>query len=523
MTVSGPLALSHRLITSIMFALALFLSYDRRLHWDEATYLYLAAYYSPLQLLDHTNPYFTFYSSRLLYILLLSTILSPGATSLFISQASFAALLLVSIYLMCVIVRLLPSSDKPGYLTYSTFCTVPVVMWLCYKVVPEVVALFSASLSILCFTLAISGARRIWLVAAGVAAAATALTRNNLLIMLLSFWVASPFLYTDRAKRTQALLYAALVVLVAAFSLLSMMTILGISFADYAHTFVFIIGEQTQDLTAYAITLTLSLGLFWPIAFIGMVMAGERRYRIFSMLVFLLPTLISLALLKDLETRYLISNLLGVLVLTTITQKRLWEVSRFDIVTFGKVTLVGGAILLASGAFSQRILEHSVAVAPLKTILQAVSERVGPTVTLLTPDMSAFHFLRVYAPAVNVFSVHITPEGAVGLSPGNMKNMYGTRFVSTMEDLRRLRKPLVYLVAASSFQVWEVQELLAKIPLSSVRERLSELRRRSFGGSQYVDWISEEACIRRKLLAEASEYRAYVLTVENPTALGCSK
>jgi hypothetical protein len=254
-----------------------------------------------------------------------------------------------------------------------------------------------------------------------------------------------------------------------------------------------------------------------------MCLPAERHYRIFCILVFAFPTVMSLGLLKDLETRYLIGNLLGVLALTTVAQKRLWELGRFDTATFVKVTLAGGGILLAAGAFSQRILEHSVAVAPLKTILEAVSEQVGSSVTLLTPDMSTFHFLRVYAPDVNVFSVHITPEGAVGLSPAEMEKMYSTQFVSTVQDLRRLRNPLVYLVGASSFQVWEVQELLAKIPLSSVQGRLSELRRRSFGGSAYVDWISGEACIRRKLLAEASEYRAYVLTVVSPTALGCSK
>jgi hypothetical protein len=523
MAVARPDPLSERIISFMIFAFALFLSYDQRLHWDEATYLYLAAYYSPAQLLDHANPYFSLYSSRILYMLLLSAILSPGALQLFITQILFAFLLLGSIFVMYRIVILLPDSDKPGPLTYSTFCTAPVVMWLCFKIVPEVVALFCVSISILCLTLSISGGRRVWLLAAGVFAAATALTRNNLILMLISVGVALPFLYPKRAETARAFLHSTLAAFVAAASVSMGLFILKISPSDYSHSLIYVVSEAPQDFAAYAITLIAGLGLFWPLILVGMMITTERRYRIFCILVFMIPTLASLALLRDLETRYLISNLLGVFAITAITQNRLREISGFGTAGFAKVTIVGGAILLASGALSQRILEHRVAVEPLETILQAISQRLEPRVTLLTPDMETFHFLRVYAPDINVLSTHITPEGAVGLSLEDMQEMYGTRFVSTVEDLRRLRSPLVYLVAAPSFQVWEILDLLARIPLSSVRKRLSELRHRSLGGAPHVDWISKEGCINRKLLAEASEYRAYVLTVERSKALGCSE
>ena len=231
------------LIGALLTLLFLLLALDGRMHWDEPDYLYTGAYLSAGEILEgefQVSGIEGFYITRIFHVFLVHgvvSLLGPGMHALVVILLIYQALLLLFLRNTGEIVgELLPGFRYRSVLLWATALT-PIYLYLSFKTLPEIPALFLVSLATLALVryLHRRGIARLALSAAALAAAA--FCKSAALLLYLSFVVAALVCGAERWKRGRLFTAVALTGVTALALAGGTAAIIGIDVGEYFSTF----------------------------------------------------------------------------------------------------------------------------------------------------------------------------------------------------------------------------------------------------------------------------------------------
>ena len=497
----------------LILGLWLWVANDGRLHWDEAAFLYTAAYFDVEEIVaaEFQPSGISFFSAnRILHILFchaLYSVLGVKPIVIGLITGVYLGLILGAVQIAFVVVRsLVPVDDwSPAAVPLTMFT--PVCLWLSFKTMPEAPALFFASLSVLALLRSLDKQPIPWLVVGALCLAIVAFFKATLALSFLSFGLTlllfNGFGYSLRRLAVNSLLIGggSLGLFAAGLGLL------GISLDQYLGTWGVV--QNAGDPIVSRLTFTvLEAGLLYsalPLALI----VRRRRQATFLLTWFLLSTLPLPFLLTHIEARYLLTNLIPLLGLVVMSlhglksHVRVWW--RRPVGRIGVVTALLAVVL--SGVVAQRIMAHEVDTAAMRRVIEDLDRRFGPgRYRIVVPWLySDFHYLRVAGPNLDVSTVFTSNRAQ--FSTRWQKRHYGARAVISLAELRRLPEPVIYLGFDESMSVANLRRMVRAVPLRSFAEwadaRIAKLsNERHFAAS----WMYDHPRIRLAVIGRRSHY-----------------
>src|SRR5689334_769243 len=162
---------------------------DGRFHWDEPGYWYTAAYFSvPDILAGNFQPSGIdgFSNSRVGHILLLkalNSVFGPGPASLALMMAAYLAMLAMFLWLTYRLLQTLSSGARYTGAAVLACALTPIFVYLAFKTVAEIPALFLSALAALAFVRSLRERPVLWLAIVVIALAGVAFTKNHIALL----------------------------------------------------------------------------------------------------------------------------------------------------------------------------------------------------------------------------------------------------------------------------------------------------------------------------------------------------
>ena len=462
-----PKTIHTAVICAVALCVAILVGWDGRLHWDEPGYLYRTAYFDWRSLTS--GPVASdFYVPRLLHLGILNvffSVLGLGQTAVFAVRALYLIFLIGALGLGYWLLVETVNAKERFELGYMAGIFAPIVPWLVGRTVSEIPGLFLTALTLFCLHRFVTlKGRWVWLAIGGIALGCVVLTRNNLVFALPSYVIALLLFPTVRRERFRLVTGAFAVCLGGVLVFVALMYVMGITFENYLGGVRGALNETAPWIAILYFT-SLEGGLVFlalPLAFLF----GSRRDASFMTVWFILASLPLYILLDDIEARYLLPNIFGLLGLAGVAGVGLH--ARLGNLSFGRKTLLFGAILLllvVTGKFSQRFMSYEVDMREVDQIIDYLHTRYGAGgFTLLVPDdHTDFRYLRVAYPDLSVFIVREQPE-----TGGS--ELFGTRIIRSLEELKGISGPFVYFGFESNFTVANLRSLIKELPIPTAPE-----------------------------------------------------
>lgn len=475
---------------------------DGRFHWDEPGYWYTAAYVSAADILAgdfQPSGIDGFSNSRVGHILLLKLLTAafgPGAASLVLMVAVYLAMLLMFLWLAYRVLQTLrPEAHHAGAAVIACALT-PIFAYLCFKTVAEIPALFLSTLAALAFLRSLHERPVLWLAIVVAALSGVAFTKNHIALLPASMVVAL-LLSGGLGYSMRRIAFHAVVSGVAALVLFAaLLKIAGMPLDRYLAVATFV--EKIADpLPVRFLTLALECGpllLLLPFA----IMSSRQTHLRFFALWFALAT-VPLLFSPRVEDRYLIANLVPMAGLAQLSfdgfdnfVRRRWRAPDRALVGFG---LSGAFALLALSAFVQPLMLHGVRSDHLSALVRRLDALHGPGhYTIVTPsEYTTFLYLRFMYPTRAVYTVftpappnHRDPRAWASLQ----QRYYGSHALQTLESLRSLPGPIMYVSPDANLTVATLHDLLQRLPRSAPRQLAERLLARMHPGKpEQMSWM----------------------------------
>jgi hypothetical protein len=224
-----------------------------------------------------------------------------------------------SVYCGYLLLRSLLTFEPSMLIGLVLFCFAPSMVWLAFKTLPECPAMFFLALSILSLVRSLEHSSLRWTILGATALACLALTRNAFALGFAAFATSLVLFggYRYPLKRVATNTLSIGILSLGIFA--AMLIALGIPLAAYLWIFSLAMGEVTPILVRLYFT-TLEGGVL----FLALPMALSYRPRkeaLFFLAWFVLSTVPVYLLLADIETRYLMANLLPLMGLVLCSAK----------------------------------------------------------------------------------------------------------------------------------------------------------------------------------------------------------
>jgi len=509
------------LVCGLGGGLFLFLAVDGRLHWDEPAYLYTAGYLSYEQL---TEGDFIggLYLSRILHVLLIRAIVMVtglGKDALVTLITLYFFCLLAFSYVSYLILReLLPRSDGLGFAVVVSSFT-PIYLYFSFKTLPEIPALLLSTIAVLALMRSMQGQSGFWLTVIAVSLAATALFKNTMVLLYLSFVIALLMCRREDYPVRRVIRHALFSGLLSIVIFYVVLTALGIEFNGYFKV-ASVLAEKKEPVVSLVLNTLMEGGIF----FLALPLACLPRHRsvYFFLVWFAGATLPLLLLFAHIESRYLASNLVALsgLVYLAIEGLKphlhvLWCRSKLA------ATMVGGAalaLLIASNMAILSVMSHEVRMDQLETMISELDLLYGASnYAILTPwPYTDFHYLRFVYPERAVYNVHTR-----GLHPRPFDKdryqaledrYYRGHMIRTVEDLASLKGNLIYLGFEENFSVANLRTIVRALPLVNLDD---QFRKMKFLNHMSLSWMWRHPQVELSEQLRHGHYIAYCVKVHS--------
>lgn len=504
-----------------------------RVHWDEPSYWYAAAYSSVPQILGgdfQPSGIECFSTSRIGHVLLLKLLTSfrgPGAASLWIIVGTYLLMLVALGVVTHRILRVLRPGAPYARAAVTLGALTPVLVYLAFKTLAEIPAVLLAGVAALAFLRSLRERAAFWLGIAAAALAGVAGTKNHLVVLDVSLVIAL-VLGGGLAYPVKRILGHALVSGTGALSIvLILLRVGGVPLDRYLGLYRWMSG-LAEPAIVRLLELTLAYGPFLlalPAAFL----APARTHARFFSLWFVLATA-PLLFSTHVETRYLVGSFVPLAGLVQLSLEGIASRAR----RAGRARRVAGAVLATSGAllsiafvaYAQLVMYYGVRKDELATILRRLDEShgAGRYVVVTPSEFTTFLFLRFVEPDRSVCTVftaappdHRDPH----LWPAFQRKYYGVRAVQTLEQLAALGDDVVYVGAESDLTVADFRQLLRRVPGSWPRHAAEDLLAAMKPFNPFVlSWMWTDPRVRMADELRVGHYRAMRVTILPPPGEG---
>jgi hypothetical protein len=485
---------------------------DGRFHWDEPGYWYTAAYFSTHDILAgnfQPSGIDSFSSSRVGHILLLKLLVSvfgPGSASLVLIVASYLAMLAMFLWLAYRVLQMLSGVRYAGAAVIACALT-PIFVYLAFKTVAEIPALLLSTLAALAFLKSLNERPVLWLAVVVVALSGVAFTKNHIALLPASMIVA--LLMSDGLGFSMRRIVAhALVAGLASLVMFAiLLTIAGMPLDRYLGVIAFV-KDIADPLWMRFVTLALECGpvlLVLPFALKSPHKAQLRFFAIWFMLA-TVPLLFS----PRVEDRYLIGNLVPMAGLAQLSFDRIDTFIR----QHPSAGIVGGFALLALSALVQPLMLHGVRSDHLSAVVRRLDARYGAGhYSIVTPsEYTTFLYMRFVYPQRDVYTV-FTPAPPNHRDPrvwaSLQQRYYGARAVQTLDSLRSVSQPIVYLSPDANSTVAALYDFLGRVPSGPRQLGEGLLARMHPGKPDEMSWMRSDARIGLCIIEREGHYVAW--------------
>jgi len=272
------------------------------------------------------------------------------------------------------------------------------------------------------------------------------------------------------------------------------------------------VANLSDPLSVRMLTLAIECGLVLvvlPFAF----MSPHSAHLRFYVLWFVLAT-VPLLFSARIEDRYLVANLLPMagLVQLSLDGLETWVRNRARVATLGAL---GACALLALSALVQPLMLHGVRSDQLNALVRRLDALYGANhYTIVTPsEYTTFLYLRFVYPQRNIYTVftpappnHRDPRAWATLQ----RRYYGGRALQSLESLRAVHGPVVYVSPDANPTVATLHDVLEQLPDGASRT-LAEgvLARMHPGKPDEMSWMWSDTHIALGEVGRAGHYVAW--------------
>ncbi len=511
-------------VIPLLFAalVALWIAADSRHHWDEPGYLYAGAYQSVAEIVGgqvQPSGIPHFMQGRILHVLIVKGVMSLAGSSAAGFRAMVALDLLLLAASVALIFRILQAllPDVPERRVAAALIAFsPVMLYLAFRTLADTEALLAALAATLGLVRIAQGGRVGHAMIATLALVAAALAKNQMAVMPAAGWAALCVVPFGSIDRRRLALVGAASGLAAVAITVGLLHLLGIGTAPYFGSYANLT-EGTVHVVAKVLNIGTELGAIWillPFAFLT-----ARRRELAAFILWFLLAMAPFALLIDsIEARHVAVNLVATggliaLALEAIASRwRRWRELRAG----GRAALaaLAAAVLLASNALILAIMPHRVNTTEMRAMLDHFDQRFGENgyVLLTATGYTDFQMIRVLWPGVDVRDAStdeiFVHEGRRGRREA-LDAWLGGRYLDSVEALRALGKPVVYMGYRQTFAAENLRAIMAALsaPLADRLLGKVDLIDRLFPPSTAWLWKSPETQLEP--IAQIGHYHAF--------------
>lgn len=495
---------------------------DGRFHWDEPGYWYTAAYLPVSDILAgdfQPSGIDGFSNSRVGHILLLkllSAAFGPGLASLVLMIAAYLAMLAMFLWLTYRLLQTFSAEARHAGAAVIAAALAPIFVYLAFKTVAEIPALLLSTLAALAFVRSLHEPAVLWLAIVVAAVAGVAFTKNHIALlpvsMIMALLLSGGFGYPVR----RIAIHAAVAGVASLATFAAVLSIAGIPIERYLAVFSFVT-HISDPISVRLMTLLIECGpvlLVLPFAF----MSARKTHLRFFATWFALAT-VPLLFLARIEERYLLANLVPMAGLAQLSfdgiETLVRNRARMPERTLPRLGILGAFALLALSALAQPLMLHGLRSDQLAALMRRLDALYGADhYTIVTPsEYTTFLYLRFMYPRRNVYTVftpappnHRDPEAWASLQ----RRYYGTRAVQSLESLRAVPGPVVYLSPDANPTVATLHEVLERLPRGAPRS-LAEgvLAKMHPGKPDEMSWMWSDTRVALGELERAGHYVAW--------------
>lgn len=506
---------------------------DGRFHWDEPGYWYTAAYFPVPDILAGTfqpSGIDGFSNSRVGHILLLkllSSVFGPGLASLVLIVATYLAMLAMFLLLAYRLLQALSPDARYTRAAVIACALTPIFVYLAFKTVAEIPALFLSALAALAFVKSLRERQALWLSIVVAAVACVAFTKNHVALLPASMIVALLLSGGLGFPLRRIVIHAVVAGLSSLALFAAVLSLSGIPLERYLAVLSFV-ANITDPLSVRLLTLAIECGpvlVVLPFAF----MSPHRVQLRFFMLWFALAT-VPLLFSTRIEDRYLVANLVPMAGLAQLSfggfEAFVRDRVRAPERAFARVAMSSAFVLLAVSALAQPLMLHGVRSDQLTALVQRLDALYGANgYSIVTPsEYTTFLYLRFVYPQRRVYTV-FTPAPPNHRDPRAwavlQQHYYGSRALQTLASLRAVPGPVIYVSPDANPTVATLHDFLEQLPRSAPRE-LAEgvLARMHPGKPDEMSWMRSDAHVSFCAVERAGHYVAWQVRLCPDTGRG---
>ena len=495
----------------------LFLGYDRLHHWDEVCYLRQAAEDSDFSCFDRNE-----FMGHVFLMDKLVDLFGTGARGLFLVDISYALLILAAVVINYNIFKEIFGKNK-AYRISLFLLFMPLTLYLSFKTLTGVPALFLASLSILLFIYSykFSKYRILLLVSSSLFLLLASITRLDSPIIVFSF-MASYLLISFKDKT----IFKKKFYLIIAVSIISLLFFyLWVSITElnpYLLNRTMKIGVETQlkflpDFKqlnlSYKIMPLFFVGslfsLFIPFSFIGY-KRKEFRLGIFW---FLIAFIFPFFLLPAFETRYLYTSLIPLSILVFVGFEEFFSLIKKRI-DFRYIKSISFSLIVIINLLFMPFMETQLSDKTYPKIIEEIDSKFPDSILLLADGYADYSLLKFLYPDIEFFIVqnvgrYYTRDYTLEEKRELFLKAYKEYYIADVDNLQKYNDTKLFICYKRNSELGMLRKLYFYISakISFAKEKKSD-------GICGKTWIWNDPQIELEKVIQKDKYEVYQVEVK---------
>lgn len=489
------------ILFSSSISLFLILGYDRLHQWDEAFYLYQAAFVP----VSKYNAFLTGKYGHLSLLKALIGLTGTGLDALFYLDLVYALMVLAFVFVSFRILKEMLDDKNDALYTATILMFLPLTLYLSFKTLSEVPALLLSSTSILYFFFGLKEGHRyrslFFTFCSGIILFFATVCRSDAPIMFFSFLLALTAIYWKTYRLKKLFSSVAVVCMVFSALLFILIMFLNIDIFSYYFSDVHRSAMYHQSIYLRLFETFLVGSLFYPLIIFSFPSYREKRFK-FAFIWFISATIPIWIVSNHIEARFLYPTLIPFSMLVFIGSSRLFSrvgrvISNNNTIKTGIVALIFAGIVIAN-LFCMGFMENELDENDYIHLFKKIDNLYDNKIILIPYAFTDYSFLKFAFPDEQIFTVQNIKNTEEERK--RMEEEYGDGYIGGMESLRKLDNTTILYIS------WHSQKDYCL-----------------FKGNEYgvynYSWITEEPGIKLKKILEEGDikkrqYEVYVVNIE---------
>lgn len=488
-------------VSLVLGTLVLFLWLGNRFdhHYDEFGYMYAAANYTPGEIAagrfepSNIAGFFDAKIGHIFFLRFLISLFGQGITAIKAIQAVYTALIIGAGAMMVWLIGLLWGNWLRALVVGLLFLLAPVSVYVGPKLLSETPGFFSGVASLLLLVLCLRAPKRglqvLYSLASAILLAASLLSRGNMLLMVAGGWFALWVVCPPGMRRGSILMNSAIVGALAIVFLFFSQEFFGLDLLGAIHS----VGAVTNLKNPWRRKVWQIIYTFGPfLAVLPFAVASEARQEFRFYGIWLACSVLPLVVgLRYMEVRFLMGGAPAMAGMAMLGGEVLWGWLRTLRLPAMRIAGIGLVALIMAGSnyYIQPKTTHELDISAYENVMGWI-RKTAPHQPILIPwGWSDYHFLRMAYPEEPVYlantSTFFAPTNFVrdvSTWGDTLERWYGDRYIDDLADLKRLKKPWLFLS-------WEVPGY----------------------NTHHWSWVWDDPNLRRTLVYKHKKYRVYQL------------